>query len=1730
MKSPFIKVILFVFFSILFTSIAISQTVSISDASWTSKSDQDGDGYRRSGILRLNITSNSNFFGYVKMQYVKAPGPVMVVYYTSPSLLIVSGSNYVDFEIGTSSTGGELSNGSYDFYINLYNWPNGNTILAQITDTDNDLNAERFEAASEDIIIPKPIVVTNTASNLTTRSARLNGTVNPNGASATYHFEYGKTTSYGSVTPDVNAGSGTSVLSVMENIDYLEAGVTYHYRIVATNTGGASYGADQSFTTTALSISMSSPSANVTVIQGNSVTLSWSGSPSTASVSLRRDNDNIWDNGTGESNIIVAQSASGSYPWNTAGVPIGKYYIGAYISDGSSQKYAYAPGTVTIGLPKPIVVTNTASNLTTRSARLNGTVNPNGASATYHFEYGKTTSYGSVTPDVNAGSGTSVLSVMENIDYLEAGVTYHYRIVATNTGGASYGADQSFTTTALSISMSSPSANVTVIQGNSVTLSWSGSPSTASVSLRRDNDNIWDNGTGESNIIVAQSASGSYPWNTAGVPIGKYYIGAYISDGSSQKYAYAPGTVTIGLPKPIVVTNTASNLTTRSARLNGTVNPNGASATYHFEYGKTTSYGSVTPDVNAGSGTSVLSVMENIDYLEAGVTYHYRIVATNTGGASYGADQSFTTTALSISMSSPSANVTVIQGNSVTLSWSGSPSTASVSLRRDNDNIWDNGTGESNIIVAQSANGSYSWNTAGVPIGTYYIGAYISDGSSQKYAYAPGTVTIALPVIPAVIVTVDGLDFTNFAIPMAFVPSQTESYLEKAIKTFGISISENDLLPFIWNRDARSTDQHIKNLRSFLRNAYTKAKNENKKFIIISHSWGTFLSYMALSFESTVQTPIEADLFVTLSSPLGTYFAHQPPIYLLEIPINGYVNEWFAALNYSNCDNCYPRANRWVNYWAWGDLVSGPVDNYNSFSINIQVDPNIYNNNSDYRNFSTTKNWHMFTSLQPEGPIDNQSLKDQVKQEILLAIDQSNSDNQPPIVKYNSLINSWYKLNSFFDIDFIDNIALNSVYYQIDSKDDSNPSLWHSLTSDGINILPGSQNNSGTRLTTDWKLSNTDWNNLTINGQNSGKHYIYFKLTDDAGNTYITPDQASAFEIRKDNVPPNISFNSPVNGQVLTSSSVQVTWYADDLMSGLLLSGLDSIYISLDQSTKYTRLEEGTRNYTFNNLSNNTHTIYLKAKDKAGNFSTVKQVAFSTSAVPGANLSIGSVTGGSSVALPVNASGLSDVTAFQFTIAYDNTKLSYVNSTNWSGVSSASNVQETSLVDNGKITFVYNDDPINISNGKLFDLNFTIKKASTGTARVSWSDVPTPRELSNSQANNVLCNYVDGSINIITGFQINGTLNYANSDLTPLSNVSISLLNSTNTSVGNTISNSTGEFSFSGLSNGAYSIKPVIAKPWNGVTAMDITSYKKYIGGAATLTPLQSKSGDVNNSGQTTITDLTIIKQRIGWQRQEFSVGDWLYETPTIYINGSDVTQNIQALCFGDVNGSYSLNELKSSSDAFAVGHDDIKLNENGEFDVPFKLNKTIHDLSSVTLEFTFPSDFLEVKKIEMVSNNEELFYTIVDGTIRMVFSTLNSLNFNNEDLLMTIGFRLKKDINPELSKDLKLSFSGQGEFGDYNDRIIEGVKLLYPSLNTEPKIDIDEILAYPNPTSDILTISHAENSTITIYNLVGKNILEVACNSDKLVIDVSMLSVGPYIAKINKNNKCIIRKFSIIK
>lgn len=106
-----------------------------------------------------------------------------------------------------------------------------------------------------ELTVPAPAASTGSPTAVAATSATLAGSVDPNGFTTTYHFNWGTTAAYGQQfpSPDAPAGSANAPTAVSQVLRGLAPDTTYHYQLVASDCGGCqlgtSAGADMTFTT-----------------------------------------------------------------------------------------------------------------------------------------------------------------------------------------------------------------------------------------------------------------------------------------------------------------------------------------------------------------------------------------------------------------------------------------------------------------------------------------------------------------------------------------------------------------------------------------------------------------------------------------------------------------------------------------------------------------------------------------------------------------------------------------------------------------------------------------------------------------------------------------------------------------------------------------------------------------------------------------------------------------------------------------------------------------------------------------------------------------------------------------------------------------------------------------------------------------------------------------------------------------------------------------------------------------------------------------------------------------------------------------------------------------------------------------------------------------------------------------------------------------------------------------
>jgi plastocyanin len=154
--------------------------------------------------------------------------------------------------------------------------------------------------------------------------------------------------------------------------------------------------------------------------------------------------------------------------WNSGVLRQGETFTHTFDSVGTFPYYCtlhLAVGQVIVTPPTgpPVLTTSPAGFIASFSATLKGSLNPNGLSTTFHFQYGTTTSYG-LTTAPQTQTGDTFQPVSANINSLAANTTYHFRIVASNTAGTTFGNDTTFTTLAMTgfpVLTTNPATNIT---------------------------------------------------------------------------------------------------------------------------------------------------------------------------------------------------------------------------------------------------------------------------------------------------------------------------------------------------------------------------------------------------------------------------------------------------------------------------------------------------------------------------------------------------------------------------------------------------------------------------------------------------------------------------------------------------------------------------------------------------------------------------------------------------------------------------------------------------------------------------------------------------------------------------------------------------------------------------------------------------------------------------------------------------------------------------------------------------------------------------------------------------------------------------------------------------------------------------------------------------------------------------------------------------------------------
>jgi len=590
----------------------------------------------------IAVTTSSNTPG-VSTSALTAFGNVCINTTAGPNSFTITGTNLNTGNLAVAALNGytyaTTSNGTYTSTLSI---PVTGSSLSQevfvkfnptaiqsyngnIALTGAGLGAAVNVAAAGSGVNTLATTTTGAASGVTQTAATLAGAITANGCGtvSAYGIEYSTTNNFTSGTQV--AGSNLSGGNFTVNLSGLTAGTTYYYKSYATTGAGTAYGAQQSFTTVSLNPSLSVSSLSSfgavcisTTAGPGSFTITGS-NLSTAAVTVAALDGYSYAttaNGTYTATLSLSQTG-GSY----------SQQIFVRFTPTAVQTYngniAVAGGGVTTAVTvaasgsgintAPSVNTGTSSGITSNAATLAGSITATGCGtvSAYGIEYSTTNGFTNGTGTRVASSNLASGNYSSTLSGLTAATTYYYKAYATNSGGTSYGNQQSFTTSA------PPPAQLTVSAltafGN-VCVGAVGGPNSFTIT-----------GTNLTNALITVGPLAGFTFSQTSTGSYNDVIGLLQTGGTQALTVYV------------------RFVPTAVQSYTGSIPVSGGPSGYGIEYSTINGFANGTGTRVAATGNTSGNFAVTLSSLQQGTTYYFKGYVTTAGAISYGAQQSFTT-------------------------------------------------------------------------------------------------------------------------------------------------------------------------------------------------------------------------------------------------------------------------------------------------------------------------------------------------------------------------------------------------------------------------------------------------------------------------------------------------------------------------------------------------------------------------------------------------------------------------------------------------------------------------------------------------------------------------------------------------------------------------------------------------------------------------------------------------------------------------------------------------------------------------------------------------------------------------------------------------------------------------------------------------------------------------------------------------------------------------------
>jgi hypothetical protein len=393
---------------------------------------------------------------------------------------------------------------------------------------------------------------------------------------------------------------------------------------------------------------------------------------------------------------------------------------------------------------------------------------------------------------------------------------------------------------------------------------------------------------------------------------------------------------------------------------------------------------------------------------------------------------------------------------------------------------------------------------------------------------------------------------------------------------------------------------------------------------------------------------------------------------------------------------------------------------------------------------------------------------------------------------------------------------------------------------------------------------------------------------------------------------------------------------------------------------------------------------------------------------------------------------------------------------------------------------------------------------------------------------------------------LSGDVWYANSAMTQLDGASLEIFDFSGTPIASTTTDGSGHYAFSSMTSGNYTMEITPSNSWAGVNSTDALMILNHFAHLDTLVGMELAASDVNVSQTVNGTDALFVMKRYSGMITSFPSGDWLYNTASLVVNGNQVTNDFEMLCFGDVNSSYQ--PAKKDEGTVWLTYEGNQIISSYEaFTVVISIQNMV-TTGAISLGIYYPEEFMEITGAELLNTTSSPIFTASDGLFRLGWADLSPLNLNNGDEFLVLNC-VAKDLS-NLQDPILLELFDESEFADPSAQVYSSITLTVPELVTL-SVGLNEMANdglrllqnQPNPFNGSTVIGYVipahGNVSLKVLDLTGKT-MAILVNGQQsqgnytIEFNCEGLEAGIYLFKLEFNNaeinNSIVNKMSVIR